>query len=405
MINIERLKQRFTMLAQIDSISKEEAGIAAKLEDILTQMGAEVFIDSAGEKIGGNCGNLIAKFKGNKAVSPIMLSGHMDTVEPGKGVKVLFKDGIFTSDGTTILGSDDKSALAIILEVMDIVNENALPCPPVEVVFTVCEEIGLKGAKNFDLSMIDSKIGYILDSTDTEGIVTKAPAANRFVIKVYGKDAHAGASPEKGINAILVASKAIAKLELGRIDHETTCNIGTIEGGKATNIVPDLVTIHGEARSHDEAKLKAITDHILNTFYSTAEELKKKLGSDSLPKIEIELEHDFPATNIPEDHVVVKLAKQAAKNLGKEMQCKTIGGGADSNIFFGKGIVTGVLGTGMTDVHTVRESVKLDDMVNTTLLLLEILKIHALGIMGITKTDSDKNGNCCCKNNSKAGDI
>ncbi|MBF0211004.1 MAG: M20/M25/M40 family metallo-hydrolase [Desulfamplus sp.] len=379
MINKDRIIKRFTMLAQIDSVSKEEAQIAAELKKILTDMGGEVIMDSAGEKIGGNCGNIIAKFKGNRQVEPIMLSGHMDTVEPGRGVKVQFKDGVFTSDGTTILGSDDKSALAIILEVIDVIRENNLPCPPIEVVFTVCEEIGLWGAKHFDLSMIESKIGYILDSTDTEGIVTRAPSANRFIVKIYGKDAHAGAAPEKGINAILVASKAIAKLELGRIDSETTCNIGKIEGGKATNIVPDLVTIHGEARSHDEKKLQSLTDNILNTFYITAEDFRKELNNKELPKVEIELEHDFPATNIPEDHHVVLLARQAAKNLGKEMRAKTIGGGADANIFFGKGVVTGVLGTGMTDVHTVRESIKLEDMVNTTSLLVEILKIHALG--------------------------
>ncbi len=379
MINRDRIKERFTMLAQIDSVSKEEAQIASKLKEILTEMGAEVIMDNAAEKVGGNCGNLVAKFKGDRDVEPIMLSGHMDTVEPGRGVKVLFKDGIFTSDGTTILGSDDKSALAIILEVMDVIRENNLPCPPVEVVFTVCEEIGLWGAKHFDLSMIKSKTGYILDSTDLEGIVTRAPAANRFVIKVYGKDAHAGAAPEKGINAIYVASKAIAQLELGRIDHETTCNIGKIQGGKATNIVPDLVTIHGEVRSHDEEKLKCVTESIVNTFLSVVDSCK--VSVNDLPKVEIELEHDFPATYIPDDHTVVQLAKQAAKNLGKEMESKTIGGGADANIFFGKGVVTGVLGTGMTDVHTVRESIKLEDMVNTTLLLIEILRIHALGIM------------------------
>lgn len=380
MINSERIAERFTMLAQIDSVSREEAKIAEKLKDILIKMGAKVVIDNAGEKIGGNCGNLIAKFKGNRAASPILLSGHMDTVEPGRGVKVRFEDGIFRSDGTTILGSDDKSALAIILEVMDVVLENNLPCPPVEIVFTVCEEIGLCGAKHFDLTMIDAKTGYILDSTDLDGIVTKAPSANRFVIRVHGKDAHAGAAPEKGVNAIFVAAKAISQLELGRIDHETTCNIGTIEGGKATNIIPDLVTIHGEVRSHDDKKLELVTEQIFNTFHKTVQAFKIDSSSD-LPKVEIDLEHDFPSTNIPESHPVVQLARQAAHNLGKEMKAKTIGGGADANIFFGKGVVTGVIGTGMTDVHTVRESIKLEDMEKSAALLIEILRIHALGIM------------------------
>lgn len=413
MINSERMKQRFMNLVEIDSVSKEEADIAARLKDMLTEMGGTVTIDSAGKKTGGNCGNLVAKFNGNSDSSPIMLSGHMDTVEPGRGVKPLFKEGIFTSDGTTILGSDDKSAIVIILEVIDLIRENNLPSPPLEVVLTVCEEIGLLGAKHFDLGMIKSRIGYILDSTDIEGIVTRAPAANRFVIKVHGKDAHAGASPEKGINAILVASKAIAQLELGRIDHETTCNIGMIEGGKATNIVPDLVIIYGEVRSHDEAKLKSVTERIFNTFHSVIDSFKKsvcancvnsKSSDNELPRVEIELEHDFPSTNISDDHPVVQLARQAAKNLGKEMKSKAIGGGADANIFFGKGVVTGVLGTGMTDVHTVRESIKLEDMEATARLLIEILRIHALGIMDTEKEGSDKNSVCCCKRESDIGD-
>ena len=379
MINSQRIIDRFKMLAEIDSVSREEADVAAVLKDILTKMGATVSMDNAGEAIGGNCGNLVAKFKGTVDKAPMMLSGHMDTVEPGKGVKVQFNENekIFRSDGTTILGSDDKSALVIILEVMDVILENNLPHPPIDIVFTVCEEIGLMGAKQFDLSMIDAKIGYILDSTDLEGIVTRAPSANRFTIKVHGKDAHAGAAPENGINAIVVAAKAISCLQLGRIDPETTCNIGKIEGGKATNIIPDLVTLYGEARSHDENKLKAVTEGIFAAFHNAVAAFKAH-ESDPLPKVEIDLKEDFPATHVPDDHIVVTLAQEAAKNLGKKMECKTIGGGADANIFFGKGVVTGVLGTGMTDVHTVRESIKLEDMENTTRLVLEILKIHSL---------------------------
>ena len=379
MINTDRLAKRFKMLVEIDSISREEGNIAGKLAGILQDMGADVAFDNAGRSLGGDTGNLIAKFKGNVDAEPIFFSGHMDTVEPGRGVKVIYKDGVFRSDGTTILGSDDKSALAIILEVMDTVLEKKLPCPPVEIVFTICEEIGLLGAKNLDLTLLDSKSGYILDSTETEGIVTKAPFANRIEIKVFGKDAHAGAFPENGINAISVTSRAIASLDLGRIDHETTCNIGKIKGGKATNIIPDFVVIDGEARSHDKAKLDLITNKIVNAFHDAADFFRTD-GND-LPRIEAIVEQDFPGTDIPEDHEIVRLAKKAAENIGRKMECKTIGGGADANIFFGKGIAAGVLGTGMTDVHTVRESVKLKDMVDAAELLLEIIKIRAAGVL------------------------
>ncbi|MBF0200313.1 MAG: M20/M25/M40 family metallo-hydrolase [Desulfamplus sp.] len=380
MINSKRIAQRFTAFAEIDSVSREEAGIARALKESLEKMGAQVFMDGVAEKVGGNCGNLVARFKGSVSCTPILLSGHMDTVEPGRGVKVTFKEGTFVSDGTTILGSDDKSALAIILEVMDVIIENNLPCPPIDIVFTVCEEIGLLGAKNFDLSMIDARIGYILDSTDTEGIVTRAPCANRFTIKIHGKDAHAGAFPERGINAIAVAARAISSIEWGRLDHETTSNVGQIQGGRATNIVPELVTLQGEVRSHDPQKLKDVTERICKAFHGAADHfMNQQTGFKGLPRVEIDVEEEFPATNIANDHPVVTLARQAAKNLGKNLECKTVGGGADANVFFGKGIVTGVLGTGMTDVHTVRESIRLEDMEKTAFLILEILRLHAVG--------------------------
>ena len=376
MINLQRLGQRFTSLVEIDSLSRQEHDVAVEIEKILTSMGATVCYDTAKEKVGGNCSNLVAKFKGTVDVEPIFLCGHMDTVGPGKGINPRFKDGSFTSDGTTILGSDDKSAIAIILEVMDVILENKMDYPPLEVVFTVCEEIGLLGAKNFDHSLMDSKFGYILDSTDTHGIVTRAPAANKINIKIYGKAAHAGSSPEKGVNAIMVASKAISALELGRIDEETTCNLGTIKGGVATNIVPEFVEVYGEARSHDVEKLKTVTDNIVNAFYAAAEEFK---DSPQMPRIEAVVENDFPNTHISEDEVAIKLARKAAANLGTQLESKTVGGGADANVFFGRGIVAGVLGTGMTDVHTLNESIDIKDMENTAALVLEILKVHAAG--------------------------
>ena len=376
MVNSDRLAETFKFLVQIDSVSKEEGAISDEIKNILDTMGAKTFIDSAGNKIGSNTGNLIAKFKGNTQAQPLLLNAHMDTVEPGKGVAAVLENGVFTSDGTTILGADDKSAIAIILETIKVIKENDLPYGPIEIVLTVCEEIGLLGAKHLDLDLITAKFGYALDATDTEGIVTRAPSANRLEFKIHGKDAHAGAAPEKGINAISLASKAIAKLELGRIDNETTCNIGIIEGGLATNIVPNLVTVKGEVRSHDEEKLNKITNEIVVSFKGVVENYKGVTFDDGLPRLESTIEKDFSRTYVPNDHPVVTLARRAAENLGRKMITKTSGGGADANIFFEKGIVTGVLGTGMRDMHTVRESVRLDDMVRTAELLLEIIRLH-----------------------------
>jgi tripeptide aminopeptidase len=377
MIDRKRLAETFKFLVQIDSISKEESVIANEIKKILESLGAETLMDNAGDKIGGNSGNLIAKFKGNTLAPPLLLNAHMDTVEPGRGITTVFENGTFTSDGTTILGADDKSAIAILLETLYILKENNLQYGPLELVFTVCEEIGLQGAKHLDLSSVTATYGFALDATDTQGIVTRAPSANNFEFIIHGKDAHAGAAPEKGINAISLASQAIAKLKLGRIDEETTCNIGIIEGGIATNIVPNLVKVKGEARSHDEEKLDKITNQIVFSFNEAIENYKKESSDDELPRVDIIINKDFPRTHIPDDHPVIRLATQAAENLGRTMKTKTSGGGADANIFFEKGIFTGVLGTGMRDMHTVRESVKLDDMVHTTELLLEIIRLHS----------------------------
>ena len=376
MINRERLAETFKFLVQIDSVSKEEGVIANEIKKMLESMGAETFVDNAGDKIGGNSGNLIAKFRGNTQAPPLLLNAHMDTVEPGRGITAVLDNGTFTSDGTTILGADDKSAIAILLETLNILKENDLQYGPLELVFTVCEEIGLQGAKHLDLSAVTATYGFALDATDTEGIVTRAPSANHLEFTIHGKDAHAGAAPEKGINAISLASKAVAKLELGRIDQETTCNIGIIEGGIATNIVPNLVKVKGEVRSHDEEKLNKITSDIVSSFEDIVENYQRENADDELPRVEINIKKDFPRTHIPDDHPVIKLATRAAENLGRKMKTKTTGGG-DANIFFEKGIFTGVLGTGMRDMHTVRESVKLDDMVRTTELLLEIIRLHS----------------------------
>jgi tripeptide aminopeptidase len=377
MIKPQRMAETFMDLVKIDSLSRSEGRVAGELQRRLKALGAETCFDRAHEKLGGDTGNLIARFGGNRTCPPLMLNAHMDTVGPGNGIKPILRDGVFTSDGTTILGADDKSAIAILLEILTVIVEHNLPHGALEVVLTVCEEIGLLGAKHLDFDLINARIGYALDATDTEGIVTRAPAANRLEFKIYGKDAHAGAAPEKGINAIWLASQAIAAQTIGRIDRETTCNIGVIEGGMATNIVPNLVTVKGEVRSHSEKKLNQVTTTFVKGFETSVAAYPKNDPQSTLPRLEVSVEKDFSATFIPEDHPVVTLAQQAAGNLGRNLRTKTTGGGADANVFFQKGIMTGVLGTGMRDMHTVRENVRLDDMLRTAELLLEIIRLHA----------------------------
>jgi len=374
-IDERRLSDLFMSLVRTDSVSRQEAAIAGQVATLLASLGASVIFDHANAHTGGDIGNLIARFPGTVDIPPMMLNAHLDTVEPGRGVKPVVENGVFHSDGTTILGADDKSAVAILIEVMRVLQDSGRPYGPIELVLTVSEEIGLQGARYLDYSLLKSTFGYALDTTDTDVIVTRAPALNRIEIQMHGRDAHAGVAPEAGINAIHLAAKAISRLTVGRIDDETTCNIGTIEGGKAANIVPSLVKIKGEVRSHDPIQLAAVTQKMVDTFNDVVD-AHKAHPEDGLPAVEISVEEEFAATRIPDDHPVVAMAMAAARNLGRSLRTIRTGGGADANIFFAKGIITGVMGTGMRDMHSVRESVALADMVRTAELVLEIISCH-----------------------------
>lgn len=375
-INRDRLAQGFVDLVKIDSVSREEGALCRFLQSRLSKLGVATMVDHAGAAVGGDSGNLIGRFQGNRSVPPLLLSAHMDTVEPGRGIRPVFKDGVFCSSGDTILGADDKCGIVIILEALQCIAQADLPCGPLELVFSICEEIGLEGTKHLAFDKLTAKIGYVLDTRNPEVIVTRAPAAHRLALQIEGKAAHAGAEPEKGINAIELAAKAIAPLGLGRIDEETTCNIGIIEGGVAINIVPEKVSIQGEVRSHDKSKLKSVTKDIVASFQQVVDAAKVN-DIDDLPLLSVDVQLDFDLLSVAPDHDVVVLARQAAANLKRKIYTATSGGGSDANIFAQQGIVTGVLGTGCENVHTVKEQVALDDMVRATELLVEIIRIHA----------------------------
>src|ERR687885_883063 len=267
MINEERIKNLLLELIQIDSVSREEREVAQRIKAYCEEMGAEVFIDDAGEQVGGNTGNVIARFPGTiPTAEPIMMSAHMDTVVPGEGVKPVVEGDIIRSDGTTVLGGDDKSGCAVIIETIRCLQEQNIPHAPIEAVFSICEEVGLLGAKHVDVSKLKAKYGLVFDSDDPGFLFTKGPSANHMEFRIYGLEAHAGVAPEEGISAIKIAAEAIANMKLGRIDEETTANIGVIRGGEATNIITNYVYLKGEARSLDEAKLDAQCAHMVRCF-------------------------------------------------------------------------------------------------------------------------------------------
>lgn len=369
--NSQRLTDTFTTLVRIDSPSKEEMQLAHWLKERLTTLGAEVYEDDSRAVTGSNTGNLIARIAGDPTISPLLFCVHMDTVEPCRGIRPQFNNGIFTSSGDTILAADDKAAIAILLEVLALIQENGLRHGPLEFLFTVCEEIGLLGAKALDISLLQARSGYALDATDVYKLITNAPCATRFKASVIGKAAHAGANPEAGINAIQLASRAIAAMPLGRIDADTTANIGIIHGGKATNIIPDLVELHGEVRSHDVEKLRKTQDEILSLLYRVIEDCPKQEG---LPKLETFVQDDYPILNIGKDHPVVTTAMRAAAALSRELVLGRTGGGSDANILCGKGITCAVMGIGMEKVHTTNEFIRLSDMENCCRLVLAIIR-------------------------------
>ncbi|WP_028581025.1 M20/M25/M40 family metallo-hydrolase [Desulfogranum japonicum] len=371
-IDRERLAKNFIELCETDSPSRHEKQVSLLLKDIFTSLQADEILEDASNAItGSDCGNLVIRFAGSLDLDPIFFSCHMDTVEPARGVEVLRTGDVFTSKGETILGSDDKSGLAACIECMRVLKENNILHRPLEFVITTCEEIGLIGAKALDPAMIRAKEGYALDSTGFAKVITHAPALNRIDITLQGVAAHAGLHPEWGVNAITVAAKAIAVCPCGRLDDETTANIGTIQGGMASNIVPETVTIQAEVRSHNQQRLDAVTREITAAFEQTVATWKDHTGqAKGTPSVQIDVREDFPIMALEKESPVIQRVAKAAESLSMHLVYEKGGGGSDANIFNGHGLATAIIATGMTNVHSTNEQVELQDMVDLTRLLL-----------------------------------
>jgi tripeptide aminopeptidase len=378
LINQERLKNLLIQLIKIDSLSRKERNVAVRLQREMESLGAEVWIDDAGEKVGGDTGNLIAHFHGTASgARALLLSAHMDTVVPGEGIVPVFDGDILRTDGRTVLGGDDKSGVAIICEVLRVVRENQIPCSDIDVVFTICEEAGLIGAKCLDVSRLRARTGLVLDSDSVGFLFTKAPAANRMEFCVRGLEAHAGVCPEKGVNAIKVAAEGIARMRLGRIDDETTANIGVIEGGMAVNIVPNSVVLRGEARSHSEEKLERQTQHMLQCLQEAAARHVLELeGKRFQATVEAQIDRDYDRMHVPDDSAIVRLVQAAARNLRVELKTLATGGGCDANVLNRKGLQVANLSTGMREIHTVNEWLDLKDLYLSAEMVLEIVRLN-----------------------------
>jgi len=426
-INVERLAETFIQLCEIDSPSRREKKVSDFLSSTFHALGASsICEDQSSAQTGSDCGNLVISFPGRgdgTNQETILLACHMDTVEPGCGVEVIRNGDIFTSRGDTVLGSDDKSGVAAIIELIRILRETSIDHAPLELLFTTCEEIGLIGAKALDRSLLKARFGYALDSTGIDRIIIGAPAANKLKIEVHGIAAHAGLNPEQGISALCLTANAITNLRLGRLDEESTANFGLIHGGVATNIIPDHITIEGEVRSHSLSKLIEHTEEIKRTFQQVIEcwplppsmapaalghpcpsllppsMAPAALGhpcpsplppsttstsyehscpaplspaTESLPSVEISIQSEYPAMHLEMDEPVITHVKEAAQKLGRTLEFEIAGGGSDANIFNSFGLATAIIATGMNKVHTTDECLDMKDLIRLTELLYAI---------------------------------
>ncbi len=340
MADQERLVKTLMELIQIDSPSGEEDAMDAEVSSRLESMGLEVSHDSFN--------NVIARLSGEGV--PIMLSAHLDTVEPGRGIEPLVDGGVLRSDGSTILGGDCKAGVAIVLEGLIAAMESNSGNRAIEVVFTRHEEGGLVGAHHLDFSMVAAKEGVVFDGEGPPNrIILSAPSQNVVTAQITGRAAHAGLEPEKGISALLIAADILSRLPLGRIDEETTANIGRLEGGLKRNIIPEQAFLDGEFRSRSNEKLADVERKFRGVFEEVASRYPEA-------KIDLDIVNTYQAYNIDAKNEAVAVIGRALSGMGLEPILGSTGGGSDANVFIEKGIAAIPVGIGVRDFHTTWET-------------------------------------------------
>ncbi|MBT2290726.1 M20/M25/M40 family metallo-hydrolase [Paenibacillus albidus] len=375
MIVQDRLIQEFMELVRVDSETGNEREIADILKGKFNALGLDVIEDDSQERTGHGAGNLFVTWPAENGGSApkLLFTCHMDTVVPGQGIKpMLGEDGWIRSDGSTILGADDKAGLAALFEAIRVVKEQKLPHGQIQFVITAGEESGLLGARAMEAKHLDADFGFALDSNGEVGaIAVAAPTQARVTMQIFGKSAHAGVNPEDGISAIQVASKAISAMKLGRIDHETTANIGKFAGGGPTNVVCDHVQLDAEARSIVQEKVERQIAAMREALETTVREH----GAEC----EFRSEIIYPAFSFNEHDPVVQLADRAISSLGLTTRLFHSGGGSDANIFNGLKVPTINLAIGYEHIHTTQERIRAEDIVQTSRLVVAIIEESAKG--------------------------
>jgi tripeptide aminopeptidase len=365
-VNRDRLITHFLDLVRIDSPSFHEHAVADRLAGDLRSLGLEVRNDRSGP---GGTGNLVAVLAGTRGM-PLALSAHLDTVEPGRGIKPRVENGIVRSDGTTVLGADCKAGLAIITEAIRIVLERRLAHGRLELLLTYGEERGHAGAKTLDLGGLRARLAVVLDGVGPPGtVLAQSPSYESFRATFRGLAAHAGLEPEKGVSALVGAAEAIRRLPLGRLDGDTTANVGLLRGGTARNAVPDLAEMEGEARSLVPQKL----DRLIVRIRAAIEEAARDTGT----RVELQMVREYQGYDLDESHPGVALALRAARQLGLASRLAAMGGGSDANTFNERCLPSVALGVGMEKPHSLDEHIAVEDVVHSTEYLIELITTAA----------------------------
>jgi tripeptide aminopeptidase len=361
-----RLIENFVEILHQESPSFRELPLGQWLIKYFSSRNIEAFMDQCGDKIDGNCGNIIAYIKGSIEGEPLCFSAHMDQVSPCFNIKPKIEGELIRSDGTTTLGGDDKGGIVVILEALQHILEENIPHKDIFLLFTVCEEQGLLGCKYLDTSNLPVKNIVIVDAAGPAGIIAyKAPSKVSITVTFKGKKAHAGIEPEKGINAIMVAAQAISNMRIGRIDEETTSNIGRIEGGGADNIVTDEVKLTAEIRSFSTKKL--------NSEINIMKQCCMNSASKNFASVDFKYEVDFSAFELSKSSYIYNLCVEKFQKEGIEPKPAKIGGGSDANILFSKGYNCAIISVGMDKVHTTEETINIDDMFSTAKVIADMM--------------------------------
>lgn len=370
--NENRIRELFEELVSIDSVSFSERQMADYLTKILKEMKFEVFEDSAGELYGGNAGNLYGFLKGTVQGTSTLFVAHMDTVHPGVSKKAVFhEDGKITSDGTTVLGSDDVAGIVEILEGIRCLQEQNIPHGDIEILFPIAEELYDKGSKVFDFSVVKSKQGYVLDFSGHVGkAALRAPSIVSFRVEIKGKASHAGFAPEKGINAIALMAEGISKVRQGRLEDETTLNIGLIHGGSMTNIISENCVCEGEIRGYHHERVMELLEETKQIFENVIETAQ---GPNKNAELLFSHEINIKAYAVEKNSGVVQRFCRACEKIGVEPELTETFGGSDNNVIVNQGIDGVVLSCGMNNAHSVHEYIEMEDLVKGAALVKELI--------------------------------